>query len=76
MPRPLTDSEKVQLEELIDTCGTYNVLDSIGEICMEKGEHVRSTYQDVPLGKAWEAQSRLMDGFTTTMCKKLPGAVT
>lgn len=53
MPRRVSGSELSELEDLIDSCGLSNVLESLGDICFEKADHVASNWQDDNLSKLW-----------------------
>ena len=47
------------LEALIDQIGLENVIDQISTICLEKAEHIRSTYIDTTaLPDHWEYLSK------------------
>jgi len=43
-----------ELEMLLDKLGTADILHYLGDICLEKAEHVRTNYQDESLAKEWE----------------------
>jgi hypothetical protein len=52
--RDLTPGEKEDLERLIDKVGIEAVLMAVSEICGEKAEHIRATWQDNALGRRWD----------------------
>lgn len=52
---------KEQIEKLIDTHGVVNVLHAISEICGEKADHIRSSYNDKVLAKAWDANAGIIN---------------
>lgn len=45
---------KLKMETLIDAVGIMHFLIYLEEICHEKAEHVRTTYQDENLALKWE----------------------
>ena len=49
------------LEELIDQTSLHAVLDALSTICYEKADHVRTTWQDIPLARLWIHTGRLLD---------------
>jgi hypothetical protein len=52
--RDLTSEEKTVLEQLIDRTSLETVLQNIGNICVEKAEHIRTNWQDDPLARLWQ----------------------
>ena len=44
---------KDDIEDYIDKHGVSSLLDLIADICSEKEEHVRTTWQDMNLARAW-----------------------
>lgn len=52
------------IENLIDKYGLEGICDAISHICGEKADHVRSTWQDEPMAKAWEKNAKLFDALT------------
>jgi hypothetical protein len=53
LARDLHNSEKVDLEMLIDKVGIESVLMALSEICGEKADHIATTWQDATLAKRW-----------------------
>jgi len=49
------------LEELVDHTSLHDVLDSLSTICYEKADHVRTTWQDIPLARLWIHAAKLLD---------------
>lgn len=43
-----------QVELLIDQHGLTAVVDAICQVCYDKADHIRSSYQDSYLATAWE----------------------
>jgi hypothetical protein len=54
----LTATEKTELESLVDHHSVEVVLYALSEICGEKSEHIRHTWQDEALRKRWWKASR------------------
>ena len=52
---PETHELENLLESMIDKHGIEQVLNSIGEICGHKAEHVAVNWQDANLAKSWAA---------------------
>lgn len=55
------------IEDLIDKYGLEGICDAISHICGEKADHVRSTWQDEPMAKAWEKNAKLFDALTSKL---------
>ncbi len=49
-----------ELEKLVDLHGIARVIENLGEICMEKAEHVRANWGDRQLAYSWEALAKLL----------------
>jgi hypothetical protein len=49
----LTPEQRILLEQLIDSSTLADVLETVGEICHEKAEHVSSNWQDSSLAILW-----------------------
>jgi len=47
-----------QLEALIDTHGLATVLGAIAGVCWEKGDHLRSNWQDPRAARVWDRMGR------------------
>ena len=45
---------EMELENLVDQAGLYNVLAALVTICESKADHLRSTWQDEGAARAWE----------------------
>ncbi len=54
MNRDLTSAESVTLEGLIDATSLQAVMQALSVICGEKAEHVRASYDDTALARAWD----------------------
>jgi hypothetical protein len=55
-----TELEKETLEQLIDLHGVGSVLSLIGDICTEKAEHLRESWNEEYTAKSWDATARRM----------------
>ena len=53
--RELIQSEREQLEALIDATDLAAVLMALSEICGEKAEHIRSNWQDERTARCWDS---------------------
>jgi len=53
------------LESLIDAKGIQTVLETIGQICSEKADHIATNWQDTGLAKEWDrlAARLVNDGY-------------
>ncbi len=52
------DALRRELEAAVDAHGIAGVLDALTEVCMDKSEHVRATWQDDALGALWSRIAR------------------
>lgn len=52
---------QIQLEEMVDKYGLPTLLGWLRDICYEKGEHVRTNWQDGGLASGWESDARALD---------------
>ena len=50
-----------QLETLIDAHGVDSILESIGIVCRDKADHIRSNWQDNVLAGQWERVAKKID---------------
>ena len=57
MPQ-ITEEQAEALEKLIDTHGLGTVVEAIALICGEKGEHLRTNWQDAAAAKEWDKNSQ------------------
>lgn len=57
--RKFIDSELI--EKMIDRHGLASVLEMIAQICYEKGDHLRSNWQDETTAKVWDRDGRKID---------------
>ena len=48
------------LESLIDQYDLARIIESLARVCFEKGEHIRSNWQDEPLAEAWESDGQTL----------------
>jgi hypothetical protein len=53
MSRDLTNAAKATLEDLLDASGLGAVLEALSTICGEKSDHIRASYADEHLARAW-----------------------
>ena len=58
--RVVTPEDAMALETLIDRTSVSAVLESLGEICSEKAEHIRENWQDTQLARDWDAMALQM----------------
>lgn len=49
------------LEKLVDDYGLRAVLEDLGQICHEKADHIRASYDSKRLANRWDAAGRKMD---------------
>lgn len=49
------------LEGAIDSNGLSGVLSALSEICYEKGDHLRSNWQDEHAARDWERDAKYLD---------------
>jgi len=61
MNRDLNQTECDHLEALVDSCSIGSVLIVLTEICIAKGEHVESNWQDKPLARRWNKLGDAID---------------
>ena len=61
MSDKLSQSQAVELEQLIDKSSLECVLANIAQICIEKSHHVESNWQDRRLARLWEKAARAVD---------------
>lgn len=54
-----------QVEEFIDSEGLDKLLELIGDICHQKGQHLRENWQDVTTAKLWERAGAKVSGMAT-----------
>jgi hypothetical protein len=50
----LTTQLEAKVEDLIGAVGVSALLDAIGSVCLAKGEHIRSTWDDRVLASCWD----------------------
>ena len=49
----ISQSQKDELEIMIDRSSLHEVLNALADICAQKADHIQSNYQDKPLAKTW-----------------------
>lgn len=65
MSRDLFNSERDELEKLVDTASLQAVLEALSEICGLKAEHLCANWQDSLQARLWaQAEGRI--GITAT----------
>jgi len=62
----MQDMDAFALENMIDKLGLDRVLDMISEVCYDKAEHARSTWQDERLARRWEKTARAVNRLLPT----------
>jgi hypothetical protein len=55
---PITDTERNQIEELLDRIGVWGMMMALSEISSAKEGHVEETWQDRRLAKRWDRLSQ------------------
>lgn len=67
------DKDKFEqiVETFIDSHGLASLCGSVAYICYEKSDHIKSTWQDTYLAKAWNKAGDLFD----RLANKLPSGV-
>jgi hypothetical protein len=53
MAKPITETVKIELENLIDTHGLTAVLETLADIASEKAVHIAVNWQDNKLAVLW-----------------------
>lgn len=53
---------KNQLETLLDQTSLSELIEMLAEICWEKGEHLRASWQDEVSATAWERAGNRLTG--------------
>ena len=48
------------LENLVDTYGLLRILDTLGDICEAKAEHIRASYSDEKRARKWSAKGKAL----------------
>lgn len=52
--RTMTQTDRDDLENLIDSVGLFAVLESVSGIASEKADHIRASYQDPQTANCWD----------------------
>lgn len=65
--REISEARKLQLKAMIDGTSLAEVLDMIGTICSEKGDHIRANWQDEPLARRWERAGQRCDNLSASI---------
>lgn len=55
------DQIQMSVEELVDRIGIDTLADLASNICWEKAEHIRTSYNDTDTSKEWEKTARDFD---------------
>lgn len=63
MTNSISLEQKNQLEALVDQSSVQYVLEALSEICWDKGDHIRSNWQDPHLALLWERAGNSISGF-------------
>lgn len=71
MNRILLDTDKTELEAMIDFAGLASVLLAIADICGQKAEHVATQWQDTALAKRWDRAERIVSSTIVTLDNNL-----
>ncbi len=54
----ISQSQKDELEIMIDRSSLHEVLNALADICAEKADHIRLSYQDSVTAKPWMQASK------------------
>lgn len=60
MGKDLNPSAQATLENLVDVHGLCAVLQSLSSVCDEKADHIRASYDDQNLARAWRLASAIV----------------
>lgn len=63
----MSESDADMLEQIVDRVGLDGIVSLLSEICREKAEHLRSTWQDENAARSWEADARRLDAVDYTL---------
>jgi rRNA-processing protein FCF1 len=67
MTVPITETVKIELENLVDAHGLTAILETLAEIASEKAVHIAVNWQDQKTAVLWErAASRIGTAATAT----------
>jgi hypothetical protein len=53
--------DQADLEMLVDRIGMAGVLRMLADVCADKAEHVRSTWDDPAMARMWDRVFRVLD---------------
>ena len=53
-----TEAFKADLEAMVDASSLAQVIEALGEICAEKADHIRASYDDRATAKIWDDAAR------------------
>jgi hypothetical protein len=56
---------KHTLETLVDQTSVVEVLRALADVCYEKSEHIRTTWNDQILARLWERSANQIQAFST-----------
>jgi len=62
----MTETTKIELENMIDAYGLVDVLETIAEIAGEKATHIATNWQDTSSAKDWERVCSKLRSVATT----------
>lgn len=57
----LPNDVTTELEMMIDRHGLLHVLTGLSLICSEKADHIRASYDDKALARAWRSESNRIE---------------
>lgn len=66
-PSAVSQSDFDELERIIDRFGLGVVIDSLGDICNGKADHLESNWQDRGAAKEWTKAARLLEKVSVNM---------
>jgi hypothetical protein len=64
--KKLTETTKIELENMIDAYGLVAVLESIADIAGEKAAHIAVNWQDAKTASCWERVASKLWSVSTT----------
>jgi hypothetical protein len=59
----ISGEEKISLEGMVDRHGLEAVIETLAEICYEKGDHLRTNWQDEKSAKSWDRMGKQLNKF-------------
>jgi hypothetical protein len=60
MTQPLTDTQKTELELMIDRAGLSGLLEAVANIAVEKARRIETNWGDFKLARSWDDAARVV----------------